>query len=110
MQLAVIVVVGADAPAPVLRRVARLGRQIGEAAIHLPVQVVSAVARQVAGIVDLQLVAEMHGDHLLAPAVIHLVVGPDRGAGSRGCCRRPASMSLPNTRVRTFQRAVGRQL
>src|SRR5690606_34473566 len=33
-----------------------------------------------AGVVDLQLVAEVHRDPLLAPAAIHLVVGPQGGA------------------------------
>src|SRR5690606_27511830 len=68
-------------PAPILRGITRIGRQIGEAAIHLPVQIVLAVARQVAGIVDLELVAEMHADPLLAPAVVHLIVGPHGCAG-----------------------------
>src|SRR3546814_3359147 len=42
--------------------------------------VVEIVLRQVAEVVDLQLVAEVHRDPLLAPAAVHLVVGPDRGA------------------------------
>src|SRR5690606_42102800 len=72
--------VPADAPARVLRRVARLPRQAGETARASPVAVVEVVLRQVAQIVDLQFVAEVHHDPLLAPAAVHLVVGPDRGA------------------------------
>jgi hypothetical protein len=44
------------------------------------VQVIGAVARQVSGVVDVQIVAEVHRDPLLAPAVIHFVVGPHGGA------------------------------
>src|SRR3546814_3374229 len=42
--------------------------------------VVEIVLRQVAEVVDLPLVAEVHRDPLLAPAAVHIVVGPDRGA------------------------------
>ena len=42
------------------------------------------VARQVTRIVDLQPVAEIHGDDLLSPALVHLVVGPDGAAEVAG--------------------------
>src|SRR5690606_32666198 len=58
----------------------RVRGPVGEAPAHLPVQVVEAVARQIAEIVELERVSEVHGDPLLAPAAIHLVVGPDRRA------------------------------
>src|SRR3546814_8193433 len=80
LQLAVVVGDPADAPAPVLRRIARFLGQASEAPRDLPVAVVEIVLRQVAEVVDLQLVAEVHRDPLLAPAAVHLVVGPDRGA------------------------------
>src|SRR5262249_41909510 len=80
-QLAVVVVDGRDASAPILRRITRLLRQIRETAIHLPVRVTHARARQVSRIIELQIIAEVHADPLLPPTVVHLVVGPDRRAG-----------------------------
>src|SRR3954468_14164834 len=79
-QIPVVVVIRAAADAPILRGGARIRGQVRETSIDLIVQVVGARARQVSGIIDLEIVAEVHRDELLTPAMVHLVVGPERGA------------------------------
>src|SRR5690606_34178225 len=79
--LAMVVVVTAYAPAPVLGDVTRIARQVGEAFADLPMRVVGIVAREVSGVVDFQFVAKMHHDPLLSPAMIHLHIRPQRRPG-----------------------------
>ncbi len=43
-------------------------------------RVVQIVARQIAEIVDLEIAPEMHAEPLLPPAIVHIVVGQERGA------------------------------